>query len=47
MNMNISAKHVSNFHTKMINNVRSTVYRIAIPLEFKVAICLEIGRDLK
>ena len=35
-------QHVSNtcfeFHIKIINNARATVYRIAIPLNSKVAI---------
>ena len=32
------AKHVLNFMPKIIINVRTTVYRIAIPLDSKVAI---------
>ena len=38
MNIKMSAKHVFRFHTKIINNFRATVYRIAIPLDSKVAI---------
>ena len=38
MNINMSAKHVFRFHTKIINIIRETVYRIAIPLDSKVAI---------
>ena len=37
MDINTSAKHVFNFMPKIINNVRTTVYRIAIPLDSKVA----------
>ena len=35
------------FHIKMTNNFRATVYQIAVPLASEVEICLEIGGDLK
>ena len=38
MDINLSAKHVFRFHTKIINNFSTTAYRIAIPLDSKVAI---------
>ena len=38
MNINMSANHVFNLMPKLINNVRATVYRMAIPLDSKVAI---------
>ena len=38
MNINMSAKHVFRFHTKIINVIRATVYRVAITLDSKVAI---------
>ena len=45
MNINMSAKHVFRVHTKIINNFRATVYRIAIQVQFEI--CVKIGRDLK
>ena len=32
------AKHVLNFMSQIMNNVRATVYQIAIPYDFKAAI---------
>ena len=34
------------FYVKIINNVRATVYQIAIPYDSKVEICQEIGHGL-
>ena len=37
MNINMSAKYVLDY-VKMINDIRATVYQIAVPYDSKVAI---------